>query len=474
MFKVLLVDDESWVVESLKDSVNWQENGFEIIGMAYNGLEALKMIKELMPNLVFTDIRMPGMTGLDLIKKVKESEMEVQFIVASGYAEFAYAQKAINYGALGYCVKPFDEAEIIDCLNRVKRIYESKVLVSEIESALLFEDSNNIDDEKIKLVLENAGISVKNQDIIAIVSYGKDKLQFPEEVKSLSVKIGVHKWVYILNIGEVNSLKSYLIRHIPESVKAIGISGKISGIHQIHDAVEEASAAALSFFISDKKKVYEAKYDNLKELRQALKQLEEAIKIKDLSSINENFDLLKKLFENSMYSIKHAFYTYNMAMSFIYQFVNESHETFVDNYVQLLSLFNNVNEMLNYLRDSIINQVNMKAGNTEINVENETIKEILNYVNMNFYTEISIQSISQKFFINPNYVSYLFKKEVGLNYTEYLTKLRIDLACKLLKESKLTIQMISEKSGYNDYFYFTRIFKKVMGMTPNEYRNESN
>lgn len=109
MHKVLIVDDESWIVESMKDFVDWKHYGFEVIGQAYNGLEALEAIQRYQPDIVFTDVRMPEMGGLELIQKAKELPFLIHFVVVSGYAEFIYAQEALKLGAVAYCLKPFDE-----------------------------------------------------------------------------------------------------------------------------------------------------------------------------------------------------------------------------------------------------------------------------------------------------------------------------------------------------------------------------
>src|SRR5690242_2899850 len=109
MYKVMLVDDEKWIIKSLKTSIDWHAHGFEIIAEASNGFEGLEKIKQLSPDLVFTDIRMPGMDGLELIRQTNELNKGISFIITSGYKEFEYAKKAIQYGALDYCLKPFEE-----------------------------------------------------------------------------------------------------------------------------------------------------------------------------------------------------------------------------------------------------------------------------------------------------------------------------------------------------------------------------
>ncbi|MNR09815.1 putative response regulatory protein [compost metagenome] len=104
MFRVILVDDEKWIVEGLKAGVDWNKHGFQLVGDAGNGKEALPFIRELQPDVVITDIRMPEMNGLELIKHGKDISPNTLFVVLSGHADFAYAQKALNYGTFGYCL----------------------------------------------------------------------------------------------------------------------------------------------------------------------------------------------------------------------------------------------------------------------------------------------------------------------------------------------------------------------------------
>lgn len=121
MHKVLIVDDEFYIINSLKHRINWTEYGFEIMDDAKNGQEAYEKIKKYQPNLVLADINMPVMNGIELIGKVSQEMPNIKFIVVSGYTEFKYAKEAMNYGAIGYCNKPFDDDELIDILIRADK-----------------------------------------------------------------------------------------------------------------------------------------------------------------------------------------------------------------------------------------------------------------------------------------------------------------------------------------------------------------
>jgi len=117
MYRAVIIDDEKWVVRSLASTIKDQEY-FEIVGEAYDGLSGLELIKQLTPDLAFVDIQMPGMGGLDLLQASNELNTGTLFIMISGYAEFAYAQKAMFHGALGYCLKPFSKSELLDAMHK--------------------------------------------------------------------------------------------------------------------------------------------------------------------------------------------------------------------------------------------------------------------------------------------------------------------------------------------------------------------
>lgn len=121
MYKVVLVDDEPWTLIGIEESIPWESMGFEVIYKTSSPAEALKVILDRQPEVVLTDIRMPGMTGIELINKARENGLKTEFIIISGYAEFSYAQDAIRLGAFDYCLKPINEEQAGKVLLRLNR-----------------------------------------------------------------------------------------------------------------------------------------------------------------------------------------------------------------------------------------------------------------------------------------------------------------------------------------------------------------
>ena len=175
-------------------------------------------------------------------------------------------------------------------------------------------------------------------------------------------------------------------------------------------------------------------------------------------------------FKSGKLNIKHAIIIYNLIMSFIYRLKDEQYEDYIYSFDGLTRLFSNVHEMLFSLRKLLSEKLESPHRVEDHKFMNYTFGLVFKYVNENFHKDISIQSLSEEFNLNGNYISQLFKKETGATFTNYLTKLRIDYACKLLKTTDLPISDIGLRVGYNDYFYFSRVFKKMKGKPPSSYR----
>ena len=123
MLKVLIVDDEKIIRETIADLIDWDALSLQLIGTAKDGIEAYNIILDEYPEIVLTDIKMPGLSGLDLIQRIHAVNKDTQFIILSGYGEFEYAKKAMQYGVRHYLLKPCNEEQIIDSLKDVRKDY---------------------------------------------------------------------------------------------------------------------------------------------------------------------------------------------------------------------------------------------------------------------------------------------------------------------------------------------------------------
>jgi two-component system response regulator YesN len=469
MHKVLIVDDESWVVESLKDLVDWKGYGFEVVGQAYNGVDALEAMRKYRPDVVFTDIRMPEMNGLELLQRGKSLPFPIHFVVVSGYAEFAYAQKAISYGAIAYCLKPFDEMEISGILLKLSKTFDAAKPSLDSSLIHLLEDPSGVNQLKLQDELKKYDIKDwSTSGIVAVVTVGSDMLPDLHE-RVIKLKIGTSKTAYLLNSRQAEALRRKWTDEFPARIMGIGVSEKITDLKEIKHAISNADLLAHQFFVTKENGAYYPQAFKHNELNQQMMEMSDAVRDKDNKAVHRIFEQIEALFKENVLTIQHAFQVYNMTVSFLFKLGQT--ENILYSYEQLLQSYKHVFDMLDELR-SLAKRYLQNSDSQSIETKNQAFNSILQFVTLNFRQDISLQNLSDQFFMNPSYISQLFKKEVGETFTAYIAKLRINYACELLDKDQSSVHEIAEKIGYQDYFYFTRLFKKVTGKTPSQYRND--
>ncbi|HOJ11915.1 MAG TPA: response regulator [Clostridiales bacterium] len=251
MYKVVLVEDEPWTLLGISKTFKWNEMGFKVINQTTRAMDAIDIILDNNPDVVFTDIRMPQISGIELMRKIRNEDRDTEFVIISGFAEFEYARDAITLGAFEYCLKPISKDAADSILERLKEHLDKK-----------------------------------------------------------------------RNITNVNS-------------------------------------------------------------------------------VNKIMDVENK-------------------------------------------------------------------------IHNVNFKNLLNYINENFKKNLQLKDLADQFYLNPNYCCYLFKNLTGNSFSEYLTSKRMGRACKLLKDTTLTISEVAAEAGYNDYYYFNKTFKRQFSCTPSQYRKDWN
>lgn len=470
MYKMFIVDDEKWVVESLKAKVEWHKHNFSIVGQAYNAYDALEQIKQLRPHLVITDIRMPGMDGLDLIKRAKEEELDPVFVVVSGYADFVYAQKAILYGAAGYILKTFEDTEIIELLTKVRNILNDKEASRQTEFVSMLQGNKYKDDRKIVELMEKAGFRWMDTGVSAVVTVGGDRQIVLEHINWLPVKIGKYKYAYLFT-DQPSDLIAEKLRHSSEKFHGIGFGTRINEVSQIDEAIQSAIEAAYQYFIHPGGVVYFYGHSNFDEnMKKTIGKIYEAIIKKNIPMIHHYFLKLEAFARSGNLTMKHSLSIYNAIISFLCNLTEDSDEDFVFTYDELADLFPDVFQMFAGLKEMIAHSFGESEQKIQEHSANETYVKIISYIDANFTSEISIRHLAQKFHLNYSYISQLFRKESGQTFTLYITQKRIEYACKLLKETDLPINEVAEVSGFVDYFHFARVFKKNTSLTPTEFR----
>ncbi len=469
MYSVLLVDDEQWIIKGLICGINWEKYELTVAGQARNGIEALRFIEEHKPAIVITDIQMPGMNGLELIKNAKSICPDTLFILLSGYAEFSYAQKALMYGVYNYCLKPFELEDIEATLSRaVKELKKRESSTSEdlpyISDTLSSNDSNAI----------NAILSTKNlvlsddNPLITLISLGSDKLSLDPSISYISFKTGYQRYAYLFPESDLKKMMRYIEFFVSNWV-SIGIGHAITDCLMIDQSLDAATTAAYTIFITGERGIYTAPILNTNSsINEILSKLLIAMNSMEYSQICMCLDQAYNEIVSKHLSIQYAYMLYHVINYMFQSNAMNKKNAYIGDYEKLFLRFGTLENMIECLK-TYAADICSQSGAT-LPVEHTTLKKILKYIDEHMTEDLTVHDITNKFYISGSYLSQLFKKEVGTNFVDYITRNRVSYACNLLINTDKQVQEISQECGYNDYCYFAKIFKRYQKVTPSEYR----
>ncbi|SKA98087.1 two-component system, response regulator YesN [Caloramator quimbayensis] len=532
MCKVVVADDEIKVCQLICNLIDWKAIGMEIVGVANNGIEALELIKRFEPDIVITDIRMPGYDGLELIKYGKEIKENIDFIIISGYSHFEYAKTAIKYGVIDYLLKPIKKDELLEILNKIreKNRQKSEKISNEnigfnlqkdlkkLRSLFFVEKLLNNDKKKKEVTLEqyNQNYYFKFQpgifQIFIIKLDYENEEQFENSLKIIKDKIvsilnkmlkhecfemeiyfNNSRGYCLLNYEEANKkiirklLKNCLDeiiiqKNIYGGIKfTIGIGMTVKDINELENSMIAAEAAIEQRLIEGTDKIIEniqfQSYCNDNSLIiDFTNNIEKTIEILDLNGAIKVCELFKdKLFKNANLSgyeffnfIKEAFNIFLIVLK-KYQLDSTILEQINESFYNRLELCSSASQLFLHFERHIKESFEIVIKNKE----QEDIRPIRiskQFINENYMKPITLKEVSDYVGFNDSYFSYLFKKENGITFLDYLSEVRMNKAKELLKNTDLSVAEICERVGYNDLKYFVKSFKKFTGIKPSEYR----
>ncbi|GIP26280.1 DNA-binding response regulator [Paenibacillus sp. J23TS9] len=476
MYSVIIIDDEPWAIKGIRNAFNWHKYGFEITGQFTSVHKAMEFISKERPDLVFTDIRMPEISGLDLMRLTKEKGMDVEFVIVSGFSEFAFAQEALRYGALDYCLKPMD-METADPLIEKLALHFSKkrssrnnlileALTSGDKSELnrLTQFFDHLSDDYFRVLIIYSSIENK----------GYRDLKFFDRNHTLEVEFGSTKTLYILKSDTRSDLDDGLDCAVftRSDIKAVGISSTSTTCDHIAKLIKEADLAASQIFLNEGTGIfeYESKLTVVKPF------IDEISSIIQENKFEEMDDIIKRLvyfFKHNQLGMGELVHLWNQVVSLLastyYEELKYMELDFL-NYSELKERFENFESLCSFLNDIFIYIKQLNSQSINEGDINSYFTQMVKYIDNHFQHRLYLKDLSVKFFINQVYCCQLFKKNLGKTFSEYVTELRIKKACELLKHTVLSIEEVATKVGYADYYYFNKVFKKQCGITASKFR----
>jgi len=525
LIKLLIVDDEHIVLESIKFIVEKYVNHVEIVGTANTGREAIEKAWVLKPDVIFMDIRMPGINGIDAIRQIKESYNDVFFVIVTAYEYFNYAKEAVNLGVHEYLLKPLNKNKVIETLNNIGEIVQLKRQAVQREM-LLKEKINKIiphmEGQFIYSQLFN-GRAIRDidfyEDIFGFgIGHGYVLMAMVEEritaerEENLKDSLAKQK-LYDLFSCELKDISPCLIgpplldrvvAYIPVESgtdgyeirnKSISIAAKIGeriqrstdipfkiGVGRSYDMVnfskscnEAHMAASVSYdeivthfediTLSQPK---EDSYPVYKEKVLIHKMITGDVR-GALEVFEEIFWWLSENYRGDLDKIKSNLIELLIVIKRGVPVDIRENDIFEKNYLmKMLKIQDDVE-----LRTSYLDYLKSFMANIEEFRQQELsglISKAIKYIHEKYHENISLDDVAKEINMSYHYFSKFFKESVGKNFVDYLTELRIVKSKDMLKDSGISIKEICNEIGYSDPNYFSKTFKKVTGMTPTEYR----
>jgi two-component system response regulator YesN len=519
VYKVLLVDDERAILRGLRHVVPWEEFGFFIAAEARNGLAALNLLENGGFRLVVCDIRMPIVDGLTFIKSAKELDDGVRFVILTGYDDFAYLKEAVKLGVENYLLKPVDPDELSATLIMIGEKIErepkhrgwnrhdpgllkdntlSRLIFGTISSSELLDKAELFDfDTKAErytvAVLKHLVCSSQDEAECAADDFRvscKKALDEAIDSRRQGVSfIDYHGEIVVILYGEDRRKQRDLLRYCLEEIRGstghgffASVGTAVTSLMEAVESYRKAKKAQLYHIIDPDKVLYDCCEVDLGAEKPAGRidydesELARLMSSGSLGALHQWLDITydKLLGTPGMTPDKVQSFSISLMLALLGDpkillvgriNVFEDLKVFVDE----LACLNNSRELKNLVKGTAEKVYNSRR--MHLDHCTPVVSSVLEFTGHHYREPLSLYEVAERFRINPAYLGQLFKKETGRIYSEYVNGLRIGEAKELLATSSLSAKVISLQVGYQNPNYFYRIFKKLVGISPSEFRS---
>lgn len=533
LYRIMVVDDEEEIRLGIIKKIDWEANGFVVVGDAENGKDALEKAEKLNPDIVMTDIKMPFMDGLELGKKLSEIMPSTKVIIFSGSDDFEYAQKAIKINVIEYVLKPINSVELIEVLKKLKdqldREYDEKRNIEKLynhyieslpvirEQFLVGTIEGRIGELQWKEQGEKLGIDFKEKYLTVALIQG-DGVSILQEMnskhlieESALISISIKK-VLDDNMGNYCKYISFLysdmvvvigsledkedivqfirglndICKLYERIMSVNISAGVGYICNSPTQIRysyRAAQNALDYrvMLGNGKAIYIEDVEPDNSIHLQLDEQEErtmlnSIKIASKEEIIETVDKLFQKVEDLLLPFnQYRIYLMEIMtalLKLVQAYKLDISEVFGENFdcYNYIEAFDSINETKNWFI-SIATKVNDLIKRERVNSSKLLVEKAKEYVRENYSDyEMSVEKVCSQLHVSSTYFSTIFKRETEMNFVNYLTSVRLEEAVRLLNTTDEKTYSIATKVGYPEANYFSYVFKRKFGVSPSKYR----
>lgn len=505
MLKLLIVDDEPVEREGMQAIL---QKAFPdiTIHQAKNGKLAIELADAIRPNLVLMDIMMPGMTGLEAIEKIQRNHSSIKFVMVTAFDMFDYARQAIKLGVKDYILKPSRSSEIVatvgkvleECMREEEAEVDSQIQLekwkktltlveTDIVTQLLFDHVHEV---HIDMLMEMVDIRSAYEKfvIVVLLPEGAEHFYIPikEKIREMS-----DAWVgalygrqlpIIVFRDQTKSFRSQAIA-ITKAILSldkektdidwfIGIGQVYESLDEIRQSYQEALIATADTSLPVRSRFYSDVPElSLETDRQIIKQQQkdffDQIRVGDWASIRSGVLDLIQQHENEGTTL---IYAQQRVLELLWIANRVMNEMGMETEAPFFPLQAQDYRQLRSETILLLERLQAIYGTHYDLIEADKIQQIKQFIQEHSHEDISLDSLAQRVNLSPIYISKMFKEKLGINYIDFLTECRIEKAKKLLNDPKLSLKEITFEVGYHEPNYFSKVFKKMCGTSPKEYR----
>lgn len=514
---ILLVDDEAIDLEWLRRRVVGSGLDLEVAGTAGSGFAALDIMREKTIDIILSDIRMPIMTGTEFARRARELNPGVKIVFISGHEDFGYAKEAIEVHAYKYLLKPVADddlyltlKELCDVISSERQqeqansetltLASAELVVRWVEGGEVLPAESPVVSMLEQLVRNGAAASVIELDDLEWKLKGISDEKRGEVLRSAFRDI--HRYIESLSAGKLFYLKDNrllllsaagqrerLLENVLDQIRTgtdftatIGAGNPVNRIEDLKKSYWEAKAALQAKWILGKNRLIPytphqtgglRSADNIEEI---LEKLLEEIMAYDLVAIDDS--LLKLFNEPVPCSGKQEVYDLIIRItSGLHARLQKQNENLYEvlnwesQQPEMLFHFETVHDIMSWIRRRFFELSELLYMKRQ-RQKRKLIQELMEYVEHNLDKKITLKEAASHFGFTPNYLGFVFKEDTGEAFSDYLTRVKLERVCELLKDPTLKIYEIADRMGYINIIYFNRQFKQAMGTTPGEYRKK--
>lgn len=518
MIRALIVDDEIITRKGLKSHVNWEKLGITEIYDTGNAKDAFQLMQEVKPDVILSDICMPGINGIEMCKKLKEIDSECQIVFLSGYSDKEYLMGAIEVEAVNYVEKPICIEEVEAALAKAVEKRMAGRIKKEKMRRLLTENYTLIQKRLVEqLIMPHAKIKLIEQDLKRLHMDWSEKERF---VVCLFHMRGTNQGEGERNIKEirrelagisfagcVKEYSSYVLICAFAGEWELEVARRL--VHTLQEKLikkpQNSLYCVIGNYVSEMEQIYisyqaavvemqQLRFWNQTKISWANKE-EERVLVFDEKILEEYVLSLKRFDEKRAFEcIETLYQEMKKQHGVMVEKIKGIYFRFLDELLQRVRNRSGNQELSESMMASVVWEKLRQAETLEVCQDyvrsetqeyfksvdsmaenNQTIIMIVSYIQKNYNNPgLCLEEIAERVYLSPNYLSSLFKKKVGKTVSQYMTDVRVEQAQKMLRDRKLKLYDVAVRCGYKDANYFTKIFKKSVGITPSEYREKYN